>query len=289
MELLVFIPRPSTKWALWTWMLIKATTQVRTPTLQSISYCRSEEPWYIIKSPCRILETLANTNNSKRQAGGLKPERAVTRNSQEGGGCTAMSSHSASSKALPRLLGQLVLKPWARQGGSGWARRGGWDMVELRAGTVSTLCLCPHQIQPPLAGPTFVTMASRGWGARSPWNRCAALNASLLLPGSPPSSCKGAGNNNPCHDGAQFRLYFKHHHYCLVLPHKPAQLFIPQPWSQEHCSMAIKTAEVSKGFVTLFYLKWHGTDGNMFCYWRWAEDNVVCMELDMHSGSSACS
>lgn len=39
----------------------------------------------------------------------------------------------------------------------------------------------------------------------------------------------------------------------LVLPHEPEQLFIPQPRSQEHCGTAIKTAEVSKGFVTFFF------------------------------------
>lgn len=47
----------------------------------------------------------------------------------------------------------------AREGGKGetW-----W---QLSPGTVSTLLPVSHHLQPPLAAPTSVAMASRGWGA----------------------------------------------------------------------------------------------------------------------------
>lgn len=114
-----------------------------------------------IKTPCRILGKPAKTNNSERQAGKLQPERAVIKDAQEvDAGPAALSKHNPPQAPGPggaeAREGKGCDKGLRKEGR---VRQGGsWDLALW-----APCCLCLHPIQLPLAAPTTVTMASRGW------------------------------------------------------------------------------------------------------------------------------
>lgn len=71
-----------------------------TLTLKSISYCRVRGTLITsVKTPRRILERVAKTNNSKRQAGKLKPKGAIIKDTRK------VDAHTATLSAAEPSLG----------------------------------------------------------------------------------------------------------------------------------------------------------------------------------------
>lgn len=113
-----------------------------TLTLKSISYCRVRGTLITsVKTPCRILERVAKTNNSERQAGKLKPKGAIIKDTGE------VDAHTATLSAAEPSLGSGFSQAAddAKQGRAVGLWQGVWEggkgktCWQLRAGTVSTL------------------------------------------------------------------------------------------------------------------------------------------------------